>query len=329
MSAILRPTPGGNQRPPCPPDAGSWVWQGHHRRDQPEWPRCILGFMDKFGDLGAFLQSRRAHVPPESVGVTVGGRRRVAGLRREELAQLAGVSVDYYTRLEQGRATQPSEQVLDALSRALQLDDVAREYLHKLARRRNHRPRPTGYPATTRPQLRQILDTMSEYPAMIINHRIDVLAYNRLAGLLYCDLDQVPVEERNLARMIFLDAGRFDLYADRASCTADTVAHLRHAAGEFPDDPELVALIGELSIGSRRFSELWAAAEVSVRGHGSQRLRHPMVGMITLHQERFVLPDGSGQELITLTPEPGGVDADNLRLLANLGVPHRSHETIG
>ncbi|WP_329177713.1 helix-turn-helix domain-containing protein [Streptomyces sp. NBC_01477] len=275
--------------------------------------------MDDLGDLGTFLQSRRAHVPPESVGVVIGGRRRVAGLRREELAQLAGVSVDYYIRLEQGRATQPSEQVLDALSRALQLDSVAHEYLHKLARQRRRRPQPTSYPAMVRPQLRRILDTLSDCPAMIINHRIDVLAYNRMAGLLYGGLDQVPVGERNLARMIFLDADRFDLYADRTSCTADCVAHLRHAAGEFPDDPELAALIGELSIGSRRFSELWAAAEVSVRGHGSQRLRHPMVGVITLHQERFMLPDGSGQELITLSPEPDSTDADNLRLLANLG----------
>ena len=276
--------------------------------------------MDDLGDLGTFLQSRRAHVPPESAGVVVAGRRRVAGLRREELAQLAGVSVDYYTRLEQGRATQPSEQVLDALSRALQLDDVAREHLHKLARRRARRPEPTGYPAAVRPHLRQILDTMPDYPAMVLNHRIDVLAYNRMAGLLYGDLDQVPVGDRNLARMIFLDADRFDLYADRPSCTADTVAHLRHAAGEFPDDPELAALIGELSIGSRRFSELWAAAEVSVRGHGSQRFRHPLVGVITLHQERFLLPDGSGQELVTLAPEPGSTDEDSLRLLAALGV---------
>ena len=280
----------------------------------------ILVRMDDLGDLGTFLQSRRAHVPPESVGVVIGGRRRVAGLRREELAQLAGVSVDYYTRLEQGRATQPSEQVLDAVSRALQLDDVAREHLHKLARQRKRRPQPTSYPATVRPQLRQLLDTMTEYPAMVLNHRIDVLAYNRMAGLLYCDLDQVPVEDRNLARMIFLDADRFDLYADWLSCTADTVAQLRHAAGEFPDDPELAALIGELSIGSRRFSELWAAAEVSVRGHGPQPFRHPMVGLITLHQERFMLPDGSGQELVTLAPIPDSADADGLRLLANLGV---------
>lgn len=276
--------------------------------------------MDDLGDLGTFLQSRRAHVPPESVGLIIGGRRRVAGLRREELAQLAGVSVDYYTRLEQGRATQPSEQVLDALSRALQLDDAACEHLYRLARQRNRRPQPTVYPATVRPQLRQILDTMSDYPAMILNHRIDVLAYNPMAALLYCDLDRVPVGDRNLARMIFLDADRFDLYADRPSCTAETVAHLRHAAGEFPDDPELAALIGELSIGSRRFSELWAAAEVSVRGHGPLRFHHPTVGLITLHQERFTLPDGSGQELITLAPEPDSIDEDSLRLLAALGV---------
>ncbi|MFC1406481.1 MULTISPECIES: helix-turn-helix transcriptional regulator [Streptacidiphilus] len=277
--------------------------------------------MDDLGDLGTFLQSRRAHVPPESVGVVVlTARRRVAGLRREELAQLAGVSVDYYTRLEQGRATQPSEQVLDALARALRLDDAARDHLHRLAGQRSSRPRPAGTTDTVRPQLRQILDTVADYPAMILNHRIDVLAYNRMAGLLYCGLDQVPVEDRNLARMVFLDADRFHLYADRSSCTADTVAQLRHAAGEFPADPRLAALIGELSIGSRRFSELWAAAEVSVRGHGPLRFHHPAVGPITLHQERFTLPDGSGQELITLAPEPDSSDQDALRLLAGLGV---------
>lgn len=274
--------------------------------------------MDDLGDLSAFLQSRRAQVPPESVGVTVSARRRVSGLRREELAQLAGVSVDYYTRLEQGRATQPSEQVLDALSRALQLDDPAREHLHRLARLRNRRPAPASYPAEIRPQLLQVLDAITEYPALILNHRTDVQAYNRLAGMLYGDLDTVPEPERNIAQMIFLDAGRCDVYVDWESCSADTVAHLRHAAGEFPDDPELPALIGELSLGSRRFSELWGAAQVSVRGHGLKRLRHPMIGVITLHQERFVLPDGSGQELITLTAEPGSTDEDNLRLLAKL-----------
>jgi transcriptional regulator with XRE-family HTH domain len=274
--------------------------------------------MDDLGDLSAFLQSRRAQVPPESVGVTVGARRRVSGLRREELAQLAGVSVDYYTRLEQGRATQPSEQVLDALSRALQLDGPAREHLHRLARLRNRRPAPASYPAEIRPQLLQVLDAMTDYPALILNHRTDVQAYNRLAGMLYGDLDTVPEPERNIAQMIFLDAGRCDIYVDWESCSADTVAHLRHAAGEFPDDPELPALIGELSMGSRRFSELWGAAKVSVRGHGPKRFRHPMIGVITLHQERFVLPDGSGQELITLTAQPGSTDEDNLRLLAKL-----------
>ncbi|MFF8598397.1 helix-turn-helix transcriptional regulator [Streptomyces sp. NPDC015232] len=274
--------------------------------------------MDELGDLGAFLQSRRAQVTPASVGVPVGARRRVSGLRREELAQLAGVSVDYYTRLEQGRATQPSEQVLDALARALRLDEPARDHLHRLARLGNRRPPLSHYPNEVRPQLRQILDAMPDFPALILNHRMDMLAYNRPAGLLYCDLDSMPAAERNLARMVFLDAERCQTYFDGESCRADTVAHLRHAAGEFPDDAELAALVGELSIRSRRFSELWGAAHVRVRSHGPKRFRHPLIGVLTLHQERFVLPDGSGQELITLTPEPDGADADSLRLLANL-----------
>ncbi|MCQ4210317.1 helix-turn-helix transcriptional regulator [Streptomyces longispororuber] len=274
--------------------------------------------MDDLGDLGAFLQSRRARVEPASVGVTVGARRRVSGLRREELAQLAGVSVDYYTRLEQGRATQPSEQVLDALSRALRLDDAARGHLHRLARLRHHRPPPSHYPTEIRPQLRQVLAALDAFPALVLNHRMDVVAYNRPAGLLYGDLDTVPAAERNLARAVFLDGGRGHVYVDLDACRADTVSHLRHAAGEFAGDPELAALIGELSIGSRRFSELWGAADVGVRSHGPKRFRHPMIGEITLHQERFVLPDGSGQELLTLTAEPGGTDEDNLRLLANL-----------
>ncbi|MEV6331194.1 helix-turn-helix transcriptional regulator [Streptomyces sp. NPDC051909] len=283
--------------------------------------------MDDLGDLGAFLQSRRAQVTPASVGVAVGARRRVSGLRREELAQLAGMSVDYYTRLEQGRATQPSEHVLDALSRALRLDQAARAHLHRLARLGSRRPPLTHYPAEVRPQLRQVLDAMPGFPALIINHRVDMLAYNRPAGTLYCDLDSMPAAERNLARMIFLDAERCGTYFDGESCREDTVAHLRQAAGEFPDDAELAALIGELSMGSRRFSELWGAARVRVRSHGPKRFRHPLIGVITLHQERFVLPDGSGQELITLTPEPGSADEDSLRLLANLDATPASGPT--
>ncbi|MFJ4677840.1 helix-turn-helix transcriptional regulator [Kitasatospora sp. NPDC088783] len=276
-------------------------------------------------DLAGFLRTRRSRVDPAAAGIPTDSRRRVAGLRREEVAHLSGVSVDYYVRLEQGRATQPSEQVLDALARVLGLDGTEQEHLHRLARQPRRRAKaPTG---RIRPELLRVLGMVSDAPAIIMDHRMDVLARNRLAGLLYGR----PAESLNTARHIFLEEGERGLYAEWESCTLDVVGHLRLAAGKYPDDPRLASLIGELSMGSERFRRLWARADVRARTHGRKAYRHPLVGLLELHQENFSLPDGSGVELLVLSAAPGSPSEDGLRLLAGLaaetGSPRRVAET--
>ncbi|WP_199043744.1 helix-turn-helix transcriptional regulator [Glycomyces salinus] len=263
-------------------------------------------------DLAGFLRTRRARVDPATVGIPADRRRRVEGLRREEVAHLSGVSVDYYVRLEQGRATQPSAQVLDALARVLGLDETEREHLHRLARQRRRRAKAPG--RRVRPELLRVLDLVADAPALIVNHRLDVLAGNRLAGLLYGR----PMPGLNTARHLFLEEDERGLYADRDRCTLDVVGHLRLAAGMYPDDPRLASLIGELAMGSERFRRLWARADVRARTHGSKRYRHPLVGLLELHQENFALPGESGMELLVLSAASGSPAEDGLRLLARL-----------
>ncbi|MFG3102641.1 helix-turn-helix transcriptional regulator [Streptomyces sp. NPDC048182] len=264
-------------------------------------------------DLAGFLRTRRSRVDPGAVGIPTDSRRRVAGLRREEVAHLSGVSVDYYVRLEQGRATQPSEQVLGALARVLGLDDTEREHLDRLARQPRRRAKaPSG---RLRPELLRTLGLISDAPALIMNHRLDVLAGNRLAELLFGR----PMPGLNTARHIFLAEAERGLYADWDSCTLDAVGHLRLATGKYPDDPRLASLIGELAMGSERFRRLWARADVCARTHGRKAYRHPLVGLLELHQENFSLPDPAGTELLVLSAAPGTPTEDGLRLLASLG----------
>lgn len=275
---------------------------------------AILRGMD---DLAGFLRTRRSRVDPTALGIPTDSRRRVEGLRREEVAHLSGVSVDYYVRLEQGRATQPSEQVLDALARVLGLDETERGHLDRLARQPRRRAKaPAG---RVRPDLLRVLDLVTDAPALIMNHRLDVLAGNRLAGLLFGR----PMPGLNTARHIFLDEAERGLYADWENCTLDVVGHLRLAAGQHPDDPRLASLIGELSMGSERFRRLWARADVRARTHGRKAYRHPLVGLLELHQENFTLPDESGMELLVLSAAPGSPAEDGLRLLAGLGADSR------
>ncbi|MFI1464260.1 helix-turn-helix transcriptional regulator [Nocardia carnea] len=263
-------------------------------------------------DLAGFLRTRRSRVDPAAVGIPTDRPRRVDGLRREEVAHLSGVSVDYYVRLEQGRATQPSEQVLDALARVLGLDETERGHLYRLAQQRRRRAKTPG--GQVRPELLRVLDLVAGAPALIMNHRLDVLAGNRLAGLLYGR----PIPGLNTARHIFLEEADRGLYADWETCTLDAVGHLRLAAGKYPDDPGLVSLIGELAMGSERFRRLWARADVRARTHGRKAYRHPLVGLLELHQENFALPDESGLEMLVLSAVPGSPAEDGLRLLAGL-----------
>ncbi|WP_030761921.1 helix-turn-helix transcriptional regulator [Streptomyces griseus] len=264
-------------------------------------------------DLAGFLRTRRARVDPAAVGIAVDGRRRVEGLRREEVAHLSGVSVDYYVRLEQGRATQPSEQVLDALARVLGLDGTERGHLLRLARQRRRPAKAPG--GRVRPELLRVLGLVSGAPALIMDHRLDVLAGNRLAELLFGR----SLPGLNTARHIFLEEAERGLYADWEQCTLDVVGHLRLAAGTHPDDPGLASLIGELAMGSERFRRLWARADVRARTHGRKAYRHPLVGPLELHQENFALPDAPGRELLVLSAAPGSPAEDGLRLLADLG----------
>ncbi|MFF7388019.1 helix-turn-helix transcriptional regulator [Streptomyces scabiei] len=264
-------------------------------------------------DLASFLRTRRSRVDPAAVGIPTDSRRRVEGLRREEVAHLSGVSVDYYVRLEQGRATQPSEQVLDALARVLGLDETEREHLDRLARQRRRRAKaPVG---RVRPELVRVLDLVADAPALIMSHRLDALAGNRLAVLLFGR----PMPGLNIARHIFLEEAEHGLYADWEACTLDVVGHLRLAAGKYPEDPQLALLVGELSLGSERFRRLWARADVRARTHGRKAYRHPLVGLLELHQENFALPDESGTELLVFSAAPGTPAEDGLRLLAGLG----------
>jgi transcriptional regulator with XRE-family HTH domain len=263
-------------------------------------------------DLAGFLRTRRSRVDPSAVGIPTDSRRRVEGLRREEVAHLSGVSVDYYVRLEQGRATQPSEQVLDALARVLELDETERGHLYRLARQRRRRAKsPNG---RLRAELLRVLDLIIDAPALIMDHRMDVVAGNRLAGILYGR--EMP--GLNTARHIFLEETERGLYADWEKCTLDVVGHLRLAVGKYPEDPRLASLIGELAMGSERFRRLWVRADVRARTHGRKAYRHPLVGLLELHQENFAMPDESGMELLVLSAASGSPTEDGLRLLGAL-----------
>jgi transcriptional regulator with XRE-family HTH domain len=265
-------------------------------------------------DLANFLRIRRSRVDPASVGIPVDRYRRVDGLRREEVAHLSGVSIDYYVRLEQGRATQPSEQILDALARVFALDDTERAHLDRLARRRR---RPAKTPkGRVRPELLRVLDLVEGAPAFVMDHRMNVLAGNRLARVLYGQ----PIPGLNTARHIFLEEAERGLYDDWNTCTMDVVGHLRLAAGQYPDDAQLASLIGELSMGSDRFRRLWARADVCARTHGRKAYRHPLVGLLELHQENFALPGEPGMEMIVLSAAAGSTSEDGLRLLAALAL---------
>ncbi|MFD8377842.1 helix-turn-helix domain-containing protein [Streptomyces sp. NPDC059679] len=251
----------------------------------------IDGVGDTRRALGGFLRARRGRVAPEHVGIAGGGRRRVRGLRREELAQLAGISVDYYVRLEQGRATQPSPEVLDALARALGLDAAERKHLATLTGTRGGPPPE----ARVSPLLRQILDAMAPVPAYVTNHRLDVLAWNDLGGELIGGLADPGRRDHNQARYFFLDPASRTVFPEWEDRAAESVGQLRVSAGRYPDDAELATLITDLSTHSADFRRVWATGEVVMCGAGRKRLRHPEAGLLTLDYETLHVPATPGE----------------------------------
>ncbi|MGV4988200.1 helix-turn-helix transcriptional regulator [Streptomyces sp. NRAIS4] len=278
--------------------------------------------MDAPSELGDFLKSRRAALRPEDVGLAAPPtRRRVAGLRREELALLAGVSITHYTRLEQGRAAGVSDSVLEAIARTLRLTEDETAHLKDLARpvgaRRTAVPRAERATASAR----QLLAAMTDVPALILDRRGDVLAWNPLGhALLAAHLPRqapdTPGQRPNLIRMLFLDERYQDLYADRKEEALLAVASLRLVAGRHPDDRALAELIGQLSIHSGEFTALWARHPVRTCTSGTKSLHHPAVGALELSFENLDLPGTWGQRLIAYTAEPGSPSDAALRLLA-------------
>ncbi|MEV5241183.1 helix-turn-helix transcriptional regulator [Streptomyces cinnamoneus] len=278
--------------------------------------------MSTAAELGTFLRGRRAALRPEDVGLVSYGRaRRVPGLRREELAQLAGVSVAYYTRLEQGQAAGVSDEVLDAIGRALRLRADEQAHLRNLVRPRRAPHRPAAPATVASPGARRLVAAMSAVPAVLIDHRYDVLAWNPLghallAGHLAADAPERAAERPNTQRLFFLGPRSRGLYPRWEEEAERAVASLRLAVGEHPDDGPLAALIGELTVRSAEFAALWSGHRVRACTSGVKAFRHPVAGLLELSFEMLRLPDTGGQGLLAFTAEPGSPSEAALGLLA-------------
>lgn len=278
--------------------------------------------VDHRSEVRDFLTSRRARLAPEEAGLPAfGGLRRVQGLRREEVATLAGVSVDYYNRMERGNLSGVSESVLDALASALRLDEAERVHLADLARaasagKRQHR-------ASPRPRVRltvqRVIDGMTEVPAYVRNGRFDILAANSLARALLGDLLEGAAKP-NLARYLFLDERSQEFYAEWGTVARDCVAALRIEAGRNPHDRALTDLVGELSTRSEPFRKWWATHNVRLHTSATKLMRHPVVGDIELTGEALSVTADEGLTIITYTVEPASKSSEALKLLASWGV---------
>jgi transcriptional regulator with XRE-family HTH domain len=285
--------------------------------------------MDVRKDAAEFLRSRRARLSPEDAGLPAwGGNRRVKGLRREEVALLAGVSVEYYVRLERGNLGGASQSVLDAVANALQLDEAERAHLHDLARTSSTRVA-AGRPArrTVRPPVQWLLDSMTGTAAYVRNARIDILATNTLGRALYAPVFEMPGRP-NVARFVFLDPRSQDFFIEWSKVAGEAAALLRTLAGENPYDQGLTELVGELSTRSDLFRTLWAAHDVRQHRTGIKRFHHPLVGEMTLSYESMALTADPGLRLNSYVAEPASPSAQAFSLLASWAMTPSS-ELVG
>ncbi|MFB4311888.1 helix-turn-helix transcriptional regulator [Actinomadura sp. GTD37] len=269
-------------------------------------------------EMAAFLRSRRARIQPADVGLPAGRRRRTPGLRREEIAQLAGMSVDYYIRLEQGRGPRPSRQILGAVARALRLTDDERRHLYHLA---GEPPEPPGAPSRdVPPGILHLLDRLDDTPAYVLNARHDILAWNALAAALMTDFAAMEPRDRNVLRWLFTGPAieRFDTdeYVEQLARTS--VADLRSSAGRYPGDAGIAELVAEVSARSALFARLWDEGEVGVRRGSRKTMRHPVVGELELHCDVLYVPERD-QRVVLYTAAPGTPSHEALKLLRVVG----------
>jgi transcriptional regulator with XRE-family HTH domain len=290
--------------------------------------------VDATGDIREFLTSRRAKITPERAGLPAYGRnRRVKGLRREEVAILVGISVEYYTRLERGNAAGASGDVLEGVARALQLDEAERAHLFDLVRAANTTSRPARRRPTqerVRPTVQRILDSISA-PAYVRNGRLELLAANALGRALYAPVFEDPSGAPNMARFIFLTPRSIDFFQDWEGIANDAVAILRAEAGRDPYDTLLSHLIGDLSTRSDEFRVRWAAHDVKFHRTGVKTLHHPVIGDVTVDYEALDLPGDTGQRVLIYSAEPGSSSQQALDLLASWATTptgRRQDETV-
>lgn len=274
-------------------------------------------------DIREFLTTRRARLTPDQAGLPqYGGRRRVPGLRREEVALLAGMSTEYYVRLERGNAVGVSESILDGISRALHLDAAEQSHLRDLVRTANEggrarRQRKSSRQLQVRPGVQQTIDAMTTVPVIVQNGRLDIVAANNLGRALFAPILETPDGSGNFARYVFLDPKAADFYRDWSDATEQIVALLRSEAGRAPYDRALTDLIGELSTRSDVFRTLWAAHDVRIHDTGAKRVHHPIVGDLDLTFEALDVTSTRGLQLIAFTAKVGTPSHDGLQLLAN------------
>lgn len=278
---------------------------------------------DPHRELGEFLRRARARRNPQDTGLLPDGRiRRVPGLRREEVALLAGVSTDYYTRLEQGRPIAPSAQVIDALARALDLDDAGLAYLRTLTKTSTDPEPPRRTAQRLRPGIHQLLESFSTQPALVLGHRTDILASNHLARALFTDFESLPAAQRNYARWMLLDERAHDLFVDWEEQARHAIDALRLHAAASPNDPGMQQLVGELSLASPEFRRWWPEHRVHRYTHGTKRLQHPDVGSLEVQFESLTFPGNADQVLYVYTTEPRSASSDALALLASWSQTH-------